>query len=229
MAHTHRLFPFALVSALVLTACRPAPSTPLTSAALRGDVAQVKTLLATTSADTSADGWSPLIWAARAGRVEVMTLLLDAGADPNRPDHRQGWTPLMHALHKQQGAAARLLLARGADGARGAGGISPLEMAALDNDPDLLNLLLASPPSGDQRRKAFDLAVSGGALADIDRPLLGSCHTETVRLLLASDRSLAHAGEGLGSPLWWARRQGCQEVIAMVAAANTANLAQKTP
>lgn len=170
-----------MTSALLLAACRPAQSTPLTSAALRGNVAHVKTLLATTSADTSADGWPPLIWAARAGRVEVMTLLLDAGADPNRPDPRQGWTPLMHALHKQQGAAARLLLARGADGARGAGGTSPIEMAALD------------------------------------RPLLGSCHTETVRLLLASDRSMAHAGEGPGSPLWWARRQGCQEVIAMVA------------
>lgn len=229
MAHVRTGFPIAVVSILLTAACGPTPSTPLTNAAFRGDAEQVKTLLATTSADTAADGWTPLIWAARGGHVEVMVPLLDAGADPNRPDPRQGWTPLMHALHTAHGDAARLLLARGADGARGAGGNSPLQMAALDNDADLMHRLLAAQPSRDQQRRALDLAVAGGALVDIDRPLLGSCHTEAVRLLLAFDRSLARSGDGPGSPLWWARRQGCQEVIALVAAAHTANLAQKTP
>jgi len=229
MAHVRTRFTIAFVSALLMAACGPTPSIPLTSAAFRGDAAQVKTLLATTSADTAADGWTPLIWAARGGRVEVMALLLDAGADPNRLDSRRGWTPLMHALHTAHGDAASLLLARGADGARGAGGTSPIEMATLDNDVKLMRTLLASQPSRDQQRRAFDIAVSGGALADIDRPLLGSCHTEAVRLLLTTDRSLAGSSDGLGSPLWWARRQGCREVIAWVAAANSANLAQKLP
>jgi len=134
MPQTFPLLPIALGSALLLTACRPTPSTPLTSAAFRGDAAEVTTLLKTTSADTAADAWSPLIWAARAGRVEVMTLLLDAGADPNRRDTRRGWTPLMHAQHAKQRSAAQLLLTRGADGASGSGGTSPMEMAALDND-----------------------------------------------------------------------------------------------
>ena len=229
MAHIRKLVPIAFVSALLMAACGPTPSTPLTSAAFHGDAAQVKTLLATTSADTAADGWTPLIWAVRGSRVEVMTLLLDAGADPNRPDQRRGWTPLMHALHTAHGDAARLLLARGADGARGAGGNSPLEMAALDNDVDLIGRLLAAQPSRDQQLRAFDLAVAGGALVDIDRPLLGSCHTEAVRVLLASDPSLASRGDGPWPPIWWARRQGCREVIALVAAANRANMAQKTP
>lgn len=230
MRHTHSLFPAALSAALLLAACRPTPSTPLASAAHQGDVAAVKTLLATTSADTAADGWTPLIWATRAGRLEVMTQLLDAGADPNRSDGRQGWTPLMHALHTQRLAAARLLLARGADGARGAGGTSPIEMAALDNRAELITVLLAAHPSREQLGRAFDLAVAGGALADVDRPLLGSCHTEAVGVLLGSDPTLARpGGEGLGSPLWWARRQGCQEVIGWVTAANTSNSAQKAP
>lgn len=177
----------------------------------------------------SASSETPLIWAARAGRLEAMTRLLDAGADPNRPDGRQGWTPLMHALHKQRVAAARLLLARGADGARGAGGTSPLEMSALDNRAELFTVLLAPHPSREQLVRAFDLAVSGGALADVDRPLLGSCHTEAVGVLLASDLTLARPGEGLGSPLWWARRQGCQDVIGWVTAAHTSNLGQKAP
>jgi len=229
MAHVRTRFATAFVLALLMAACGPTPSTPLTSAAFRGDVAQVTTLLATTPADTDADGWTPLIWAARGGRVQAMTLLLDAGADPNRPDPRHGWTPLMHALHTAHADAARLLLARGADGARGAGRNSPLQMAALDNDVDLMRRLLVSRPSRDQLLRAFDLAVAGGALVDIDRPLLGSCHTEAVRLLLDSDRTLARSGQRLGLPLWWARRQGCREVIALVAAANTANSAQKMP
>jgi ankyrin repeat protein len=229
MARVHALVPIVSI-ALIMSGCRRGPSTPLAGAAYSGDVAQVKTLLATTPADTAADGWTPLIWASRAGRVEVMTLLLDARADPNRADTRQGWTPLMHALHKQQGGAARLLLSRGADGARGAGGTSPLEMAALDNDVGLLRAVLTSKPSRAQLVRAFDLAVSGGALADVDRPLLGACHTESVTLLLATDGSLARAAaDTLGSPLWWARRQGCEEVITQVVAASAANLAQKTP
>jgi len=227
MAQVRTLLPIAFVSALLMAACRTTPSTPLTSAAFRGDAAQVRALLATTPADIADGALTPLIWAARGGHVEVMTLLLDAGADPNRPDSRRGWTPLMHALHTAHSDAARLLLARGADGTRGAGGNSPLEMATLDNDEDLISRLLVARPSRDQQLRAFDLAVAGGALADIDRRLLGSCHTEAVRVLLAFDRSLASRSHG--PPVWWARQQGCHEVIAMVAAANTANLAQKTP
>jgi ankyrin repeat protein len=229
MTHTPPLSPLAIALALLAGACHHAPSTPLGRAAHSGDVVQVRALLTTSSADASADGWSPLVWAARAGQVETMTLLLDAGADPNRPDGRLGWTPLMHALHKRRTQAARLLLARGADGTRGAGGTSPLEMAALDNDVEWLRILLAARPPRDQRLRAFDRAVSGGALADVDRPLLGNCHTEAVRLLLEADPDLARPGEWLGQPLWWARRQGCTDVIRRVTAANQPNLAQKTP
>ena len=149
-----------------------------------------------TSADTATDGWTPLIWATRAGRIEVMTLLLDAGADPNRRDSRQAWTPLMHAQHVKQDGAARLLLARGADGTAGADGTSPLEMASLDNDVEMLRALLAAGPPRAQQLRAIDLAVSGGAFADLDRPLLGRCRTEAVTLLLAHDTTLGHAREG---------------------------------
>ena len=146
MMNPHLVLSMAMTGALVASSCSPAPSTPLTVAAFNGDVAAVKTLLDANSADTAADGWSPLIWAARAGRVEVMTLLLDAGADPNRPDGLQGWTPLMHAQHVRQEGAARLLVDRGADTTRGAGRTSPLEMAALDNDMAMLDVILAASP-----------------------------------------------------------------------------------
>ncbi len=227
MQYRHLLLPASITTVLLLTACRAAPSTPLESAAFRGDVAAVKALLETQSADTAADSWTPLIWAARAGRVDVMTLLLDAGADPNRRDSRHGWTPLMHAQHVKQDGAAALLLARGADGTRGSAGTSPLEMAALDNDVEMLRALLAVHPPREQQVRAFDLAVSGGALADLDRPLFGRCRTEVVAVLLAFDKTLGRVNDGLGSPLWWARQQGCDGTTSLVAAANTANSAQK--
>lgn len=199
--------------------CGPRPSTPLTAAAFAGDVGGVRAALTDTPADEMVDGWTPLVWAARGGRVGVMEVLLEAGADPNRADGRNGWTPLMHAIHKRRGPAARLLLARGADATRGAGATSPLQMAALDNDADLLRLLLQARPPRTQQVLAMAVAASGGAFADIDRPLLGSCHAEAVRVLLEADPTLARAAPGTGAVArWWARRRGCTEVAGLLAA-----------
>src|SRR5205809_2600153 len=62
-------------------------------------------------------------------------------------------------------------------------------------------------------------AVSGGALSDIDRPLLGGCRLATVRALLEHDPWLripdTYAGR---SAIWWARFHGCAEVLTMVGA-----------
>ena len=123
------------------------PSTPLGSAAFRGDVATVKALLDTQSADTAADSWTPLIWAARAGRVDVMTLLLDAGADPNRRDNAPRLDAVDARPARQAGGRGSAAAGPGADGTRGSGGTSPLEMAALDNDVAMLRCAAGSPPS----------------------------------------------------------------------------------
>ncbi|MCX6606903.1 MAG: ankyrin repeat domain-containing protein [Acidobacteria bacterium] len=60
-------------------------------------------------------GISPLMFAGSVGSPEMVTALLDAGANPNQQDVR-GMTPLMYALssEKQNLAAAKILLARGA-------------------------------------------------------------------------------------------------------------------
>ena len=65
------------------------------------------------------------------------------------------FTPLMMAVASGQTQSVERLLERGADPRRTA--------------PDGVTLLT--------------LAVSGGALTDIDEPLLGACHTDTVKLL----------------------------------------------
>jgi ankyrin repeat protein len=210
---------------LAANACRgPVPHEPIAVAASQGDVAQVRQLLtAGSQADATDIGITPLMSAARRGDLDVMTTLLDAGADVNRHDTRNGWTPLMHALHKQQRAAVTLLLRRGADpNTGGPDGQTPLMMATLDNDLETIDqLLVHGAHAGAQTitgATALDIAVSGGALVDIDRPLLGGCYPETVKRLLAADPTLTtHDGYGPLSARWWARMHGCDATLALIA------------
>lgn len=204
-----------------LTACRFHPETRLGQAAFSGDLPAVQSLVTRTPPDAPDGPFTPLMLAARAGHVAVLNALLDAGADVNRRDADNGWTPLMHALHKRRHQAAQLLLARGADAGTGPGGISALEMAALDNDAAMIRLLLPAGATSPQITRAFALAVSGGALADIDRPLLGGCHGEAVRALLdarAPDLRIRLSELAL----WWAELKGCHEVVGLVRVAGSA-------
>ena len=165
----------------------------------------------------------PLVATTRAGNLQAMQALLDAGADPNQHDGRQtDWTPLMHAIHKQQLDALRLLLERGADpNAATDSGTTPLLLAAIEPDPRYVELLLAHGANprvkGEYGDTPLGRAVSGGLLADIDRPLVGGCHGATVRALLAHDSSLR-------LPEGWAGREarfaawlkGCDDVLRLV-------------
>ncbi len=149
--------------------------------------------------------------------------LLDAGADPDARDNRNGWTPLMHAIHKQHVGAVRLLLDRGADPNARIPAFTPLMMAAAERDPAFVKRLLeygADPkPRGTGGATTLSQAVSGGALSDIDRPLLGGCRAETVRLLKTHDPTIDMPDTIAGwHALWWAKFHGCQEVIDMVGA-----------
>jgi uncharacterized protein len=61
-----------------------------------------------------AGGLTPLLYAAREGCVECITILADAGADLGLPDP-ENISPLLMAVMNQRYDAAKLLLARGAD------------------------------------------------------------------------------------------------------------------
>src|SRR5262245_26185082 len=98
------------------SACRPAPGTPLGSAAAANDAAAVRRLLAGGHRpDETGDALPALMWAARHDAIAAIGALLDAGAAIDRRDRRNGWTALQHAIHTRSPAAVRLLLARGAD------------------------------------------------------------------------------------------------------------------
>ena len=86
---------------------------PLMLAALKGQLAMCQQLIER-DADVNKTGWAPLHYAATAGQVEVIQLLLDnhAYVDAASPN---GSTPLMMASMYGTSAAVQLLLESGAD------------------------------------------------------------------------------------------------------------------
>jgi ankyrin repeat protein len=225
----HYLLLIGMGTALLASgACGQGPTLPLALVAARNAVFTVRQLLAEGHrADELDGGLTALMWAARNGAIGAMSALLDGGADPNARDERNGWTPLIHAIHKQQPDAVRLLLERGADPNARIDAFTPLMMAAADPDPAIVSLLLdhgADPAArGYGGATALSQAVSGGALSDIDRPLLGGCRTATVRALLARHPTLGIPDTIAGKhALWWAKLHGCQDVLEMVQARHRA-------
>jgi hypothetical protein len=92
--------------------------TPLQAAALNDDAESAGALLAHGAGLQVAgrDGQSPIVSAAASGAVEVMKVLLRAGAQPDTrfPDKNYSLTPLEAAIKGKSVAAVDLLLAKGA-------------------------------------------------------------------------------------------------------------------
>lgn len=234
----HRVMLFAGVglSLLASDGCGDAPSLPLAIAAARNAADTVRTLLFDHHDPDQRDagGVTPLMWAARHGAVEAMHALLDAGADAAARDTRSGWTPLLYAVHTRHLAAVRLLLERGTDVNQRAAQTTPLIMAAADPDPAIVELLLTCGADPHQRgadgSTALTVAVSGGALSDIDRPLFGGCHPATVKALLTHHPTLTLPDTvAAREAVWWARFHGCAEVLSLVGEPTPPIRARVTP
>jgi uncharacterized protein len=88
-------------------------------------------------------GFSPILFAAQQGNVEVGRLLLDAGADKNEQSPL-GQTALIVAAHSNHADLVKLLLDRGADPNAGAVGYSALHAAVLLGNVDVVNMLIAA-------------------------------------------------------------------------------------
>jgi uncharacterized protein len=100
----------------------------------------VKKLIAR-DADVNKTGWAPLHYAATAGNLEIMQILLDENAyiDAESPNKS---TPLMVAAQYGSTQAVKLLLEAGADPTlRNELGLSAVEFAQRGNRPDAASLI----------------------------------------------------------------------------------------
>lgn len=194
---------------LAAAACGPESDTPLGTAAARGDVARVKTLLAQGADPNEIDGagLAPLHRAVRNPDLAVVQSLLEGGAEVDLRDRRNHWTPLQHAVHTNQSAVSLTLLEAGAD----PGGA--LVMAAGYGNTTIVRALLEAgvAPGVD----ALWAAAGGGAINDItDGPPLGSCFPETVEALLEKAPDL-RLGRDLETRAlsWLARSESCKALL----------------
>jgi uncharacterized protein len=141
-----------------------------------------------TVAEVDLGGFSPILFAAQQGNVEVARLLLDAGANKNDQSFL-GQTALIIAAHSSHTDLVRLLLERGADPNGGDAGFSALHAAVLRGNVDIVNLLLA-------------------AKADVNARVI---HGEPVRKY-GQEYAITASWKG-ATPLWLAARFGEPAII----------------
>jgi hypothetical protein len=210
------LFPLFL---LAIVACHgPAPSTEVSVAVMAGDPEALARLLK--SGRSPEEGSPrPIVWAARSGNAPAIALLVEAGADPNRPDGGNGWTPLQHAVHKRAAKAVDALLKAGADPNLGSPhSPSALMMAAGYGDIESFDLLLKGGANASFEIQpginALWAALGGGAIADItDGPPLGSCFPRIVATVKQQAPRLRIRKDGETRVLRFFAKSGCAALI----------------
>jgi len=133
-----------------------APPSPavLADAVLAKDLASVRKLveqgadihgLDTRPDVAGANGRRPLNWAALKNDTKMIELLLELGADINRPN-LSGFTPLHHAAEAGSVESIKLLLAKGADPKiKNKRGMTPAQVAAALGKSHAAEALGASP------------------------------------------------------------------------------------
>ena len=152
---------------------------------------QAVRLLLDRGADVHAgDGsWTPLHGAADSGAARTAAVLLEHGADPNRPDGR-GKTPVLLAASSGKAATLAQLLKHGGDASvKSRDGHTLLQTAAKSGQPDAVEYLLKTGATLD----VFTACVTGRAAA--------------LKEFLDKDNRLAHARDPQGWTLlhWLAR------------------------
>ncbi|MGH6770938.1 MAG: ankyrin repeat domain-containing protein [Xanthobacteraceae bacterium] len=185
-------------------------------AARRGDLAQVRALLAA-GADPNIDRktHSPLMFAAGNGHVEMTRLLIVRGARIEHRDHN-GDRALLWAARRGHAETVRLLLAAGAvaDSDDDPYGLTALMQASRYGHIEAVRLLLASRADLSRREQTDDTALHRAALTR---------NAELVALLLRAGADPRAVNKYLNeTPLHAAVMYGTAETVRLIAGAGAA-------
>ena len=208
--HRMHLLTLSLSSATVLaaTALLPAatpPSALVADAAMKGDLAAVRKLIAQGEPVNSpqGDGMTALHWAADRGDSAMADVLLKSRADVRAATRIGHYTPLLIASRTGSASVARVLLKAGSDvNAPSEAGASPLHLASASGNAETVTVLVehganvnAREPIWGQTPLIFAAAYDR---ADAIRVLLkhgadASVHTKLVNLAEDGAREQAAA------------------------------------
>ncbi len=190
--------------------------TPLSlAAAMLFDIAPLKLLLdkGANPNIASIDGQTPLMYAARAGNLEVMELLLAKKADPLAVAG-SGAVALMAAAASRNAAAVKLLLEHGANvDAKTKRNVTALSGAASRGAEDIVKLLLDEGAEVNIRDYQGHSPLLFAAMSE-------SMSAPTVRLLLDKGAKTGVSGHGVSGPEETARmlagKRGDNEVARLL-------------
>ena len=151
------------------------------------------------------DGKTPLFYAAEQRHIQLVELLLEAGAKTDEPEFARGWTPLLTAAQNSRLDIVQFLVEVGAaknhtdnDGA------TPLLLAAWNGHLDIVRFLVETGAAKDQ-------AANNGAT-----PLLvaaGNGHLDIVRFLVEVGAAKDQAANNGATPLMFAARNGDLDMV----------------
>jgi ankyrin repeat protein len=206
----------------------PSSASDLTEALKLRDVAQVRSLLAAgADVNEKVRGDYPLNVAALFGPAEMVTILLEVGADLEKPG-RDGLRPLHNAVALGRRDVVALLIQRGAVvDARDRLGRTPLYSFAASGggDIDIAKMLLAAGADPGSEEDEFHVTALDNAVE--------TGNLELVALLIAAHADVNHRNVDGWSTLHFAAHHSRYEFVKVLVAAgadvNLPNKLGKTP
>ncbi|MBI3929596.1 MAG: ankyrin repeat domain-containing protein [Armatimonadetes bacterium] len=185
-------------------------NTPIFHAIMKGH-AEVVAFLVDSGADVRArnkGGFQPIHYSANALKqnVEIATILLEAGADPNVRSGTLQVTPLHCAAALNRAKLVRLLLSKGARHSKDENDDDTMDYAIRERSHEVVKVLLETgyPVNGRERRSILHNAVGTGDLA-------------TVKILVEAGADVNARLDGRWTPRTAAEKWGHPEIASYLA------------
>lgn len=130
------------------------------------------------------NGVTPLMSACRQGNLDMVKILLEAGANVNEPKSPKGRTPLMVACaYYSDVEVCKLLIARGADvNAKANDGTTALMLAADNAKAGVVELLLAQKADINVKDKNGKTALDHAQAVDTETLKTGAMNGQSYRM-----------------------------------------------